>query len=395
MKSIFLLAVFLFYSCDNKDVRLPLELSGCKSISMTNYFKSTAELYDTLSVSKSYLNVNKKPYKFIKIKKIEKEAAPLVSYYKERYFKEHRVSNLDGATGKFFQWASHLHPNIDNLLMVDSTKELITFLYIDPKYDAGLGGYWIAFSKDNGIIWEKHYTGLSMNYPYHIKPNSKLRMWKNRTTLQFEVAIVKNVGVKTNHWISPNFITVKDSLLVEFKLSDIARDSDGDGLSDILEKKFLLNPSEKDTDMDGIDDFSDTNPRNKLQKSELYSFYKYILNSFIYKERFLSKSDSSVKYESDNKISVDMKIILSDNEDVLGIHPTSGKITVLTNKEYRLYMQKYPSSASIRRISPLFKCDTLKNVYKILISNNTSSQSVYLEKSKGDWIIKPGIMAVQ
>jgi hypothetical protein len=56
-----------------------------------------------------------------------------------------------------------------------------------------------------------------------------------------------------------------NDLYIERSLDDIARDSDRDGLTDLLEDKLRTDPRSADTDGDGLDDASDTLPSVSLK----------------------------------------------------------------------------------------------------------------------------------
>jgi hypothetical protein len=51
-----------------------------------------------------------------------------------------------------------------------------------------------------------------------------------------------------------------------FRLSEIARDSDGDGLTDLVERRLGLDPAKADTDGDGLPDAADPAPNARLRE---------------------------------------------------------------------------------------------------------------------------------
>ena len=155
-------------------------------------------------------------------------------------------------------------------------------IYTDSKYDDfiyGGWGYWLALSYDNGKTWKKYYTGLTENCYYFLKRNSKITLWKDSSTLQIEATIVRQIS-EVIHPMPAEFETIQDSIAVQFEISQITQDSDNDGLTDIVEKKMMLNPNNPDSDGDGIIDSEDKNPRFKSVKTEKALIYETLIENF-------------------------------------------------------------------------------------------------------------------
>lgn len=137
---------------------------------------------------------------------------------------------------------------------------------VDPTGEIGAGGYWLHVSHDRGATWDRPlYLGLQQFQPYVVPGTSRLPMLSG-SMLQLEVQVRE---------LDPASITFPpvalragreaDDLYIERSLDDLARDSDHDGLTDLLEDKLRSNPLSADTDRDGLDDASDPLPGISLQ----------------------------------------------------------------------------------------------------------------------------------
>jgi hypothetical protein len=117
---------------------------------------------------------------------------------------------------------------------------------VDPTGDGSEGGYWLFISSD-GTAWEPAiYTGLVASRPYVIVPHSNLRVLSaDGQRVQLEVAIAGRA---------------QTGLVVQADLATLRRDTDGDGLTDLLEERLMLSPSNPDTDGDGLRDGDDPIP---------------------------------------------------------------------------------------------------------------------------------------
>src|SRR5262249_6071933 len=132
---------------------------------------------------------------------------------------------------------------------------------LDPTGEIGLGAYWVLHSSDGGQTWDAPlYTGLRENDPYFVPPASKLRLLHG-DHLEVEVEI---------HEIDPESITFppvglrtkreEKGLMLEMPWEALRRDSDHDGLTDLVEERMGTDPHNADTDGDGIPDGKDGLP---------------------------------------------------------------------------------------------------------------------------------------
>ena len=131
----------------------------------------------------------------------------------------------------------------------------------DPVGEVSAGGYWLHVSRDAGGSWQDPiYTGLRDRLPYVVRRDSRLPMLSG-DTLQLEVAIDEiepesisfpPLGLSSKRRAEGRFVSAS--------LADLARDSDGDGLTDLAENALLCDPANPDTDGDSIRDGNDGLP---------------------------------------------------------------------------------------------------------------------------------------
>jgi hypothetical protein len=103
--------------------------------------------------------------------------------------------------------------------------------------------------------------GLQQYLPYTVVPRSKLSRVKDRT-LQIEVE-VREIDLSRLTFPPVGMTTKRETrdLFITMNLDDVEKDSDGDGLTDILEAKLGTNPNDADTNHDGLRDDVDPIPR--------------------------------------------------------------------------------------------------------------------------------------
>jgi hypothetical protein len=111
---------------------------------------------------------------------------------------------------------------------------------VDPANETG--GYWIHRSRDGGTTWAAHYTGLRRSLPYVIASTSQLPL--------FDSARLRIEATREDK-----------SVYLDIPWSELTRDSDNDGLTDLLEERLVTDPRDADTDDDGMRDAEDTLPQ--------------------------------------------------------------------------------------------------------------------------------------
>jgi len=126
---------------------------------------------------------------------------------------------------------------------------------VDPLGEASPGGYWIVRSRDGGKTWsEPLYTGLRAGQPYEIVIGSTLPM-------------ISDDGVRVEVVVNDLDKRSRDGIALDLKWRDLERDSDHDGLTDLLEERILTDPNAADSDGDGIPDGADPLPQVPFRRS--------------------------------------------------------------------------------------------------------------------------------
>jgi len=111
----------------------------------------------------------------------------------------------------------------------------------DPTGEVSSGGYWVHLSDDAGKHWSQtYYTGLSQYFPYVVKPSSRVPLIAG-DALDVEVE-VKEIDTASISYPPVGLVTRRraSGLYLRIPIADLARDSDGDGFTDITEKHLLL-----------------------------------------------------------------------------------------------------------------------------------------------------------
>jgi hypothetical protein len=133
---------------------------------------------------------------------------------------------------------------------------------VDPVGELGEGGYWLHLSEDGGRSWgQPLYLGLQQFEPYVVVSQSRLPLIAGRRVqIEVEVREIDPASV-TFPPIALKAKRVARNIYIELSLDEIQRDSDGDGLTDLLEEKLGTDPKDPDTDHDGLVDGVDPLPQ--------------------------------------------------------------------------------------------------------------------------------------
>jgi hypothetical protein len=126
------------------------------------------------------------------------------------------------------------------------------------------GGYWVLLSDEKGTTWRRPlYTGLRANLPYTVRDASALPLLAgDGDHLQVEVE-VKEINSFFTTDSGPAELAPRQprsGIYLDIPLAALERDADGDGLTDLEERRLLLDPEEADTDHDGLGDGVDPMP---------------------------------------------------------------------------------------------------------------------------------------
>lgn len=153
---------------------------------------------------------------------------------------------------------------------------------LDPAGEVSGGGYWLLESRDGGRTWDSMlYTGLRQYRPYELAKRSSLPMLDG-DTLQLETS-VRELREETITFPPVGLATKREKkgLFVRVPLAELQKDSDADGLPDLVEQRLLTDPKAADTDADGLPDGEDALPQVPADHDGTQSAEASLLSAFI------------------------------------------------------------------------------------------------------------------
>ena len=278
----------------------------------------------------------------------------------------------------------------ENIMKHDKKGDAEAFVYWEGELENGLG-IWVAYSYDKGQNWSCYYTGIAQSKPLYLKWYSKYPLFNDNGDLQIEACLMRKI---TADLLAAEYEVVQDGLLLTLDLATLRRDSDADGLTDILEKKYYTNPNNPDTDGDGVPDNLDLNPRRAVPRTDKTIVYEAVINS---DERFgrcewdedtcaLIPLDevTPVHYSSDSTMTY---VLVSDDPNLISIQPVNDRYIFLSSEEYELLDKDYIRVCSFDDYSPLFKADYLENTYVFSSSGLMWSSYYYAKWTEKGWQI--------
>lgn len=264
-------------------------------------------------------------------------------------------------------------------------KEYI--VYRDDFYDDYWLGIWLEIK--DGDTSRKYYLGFTENYYYHIKGAQNIPLFKNDSIIQLQAAVVRESKQRVLPVREPQFELVKDHYTLEIDINKVFKDSDFDGLTDIVEEKLMLDKNNSDTDHDGIPDNIDPNPRFKSWDNDtckLYSFLLYgsVNDSIIFDPQKPTEKDSCAFYGKPQLIVTDIPYIMHIDPLRVNRH-----VIIMSPSEYKQHKNKYPMLFKKRSVSKMYKIDKIPNAFRINISesNYDVSYAVFPFRN-GKWAIK-------
>lgn len=270
------------------------------------------------------------------------------------------------------------------LMSYSNSIGAIVSIFLDSKYDEfmwGEPGYWINLTDRSGS--RDYYTGLAQNYYIKLLDTGE-NIWKNDSTLLINAARVRLVKPFIHPVSAPKYETI-DNVKVEISVSNLTRDSDKDGLTDIEEDKLMLNPLSNDTDGDGTNDLEDHNPRFKSVITNETLVYKALLDAYI---------GDTIKIRN-NKI-IDAKrprlmhtlksrtqLIVTEDKNLQKVDLDYNRTIIISKTDYESFKAKYPVTLDETNVSPFFKVDDTPDTFVISVSQDLGGQK-YLVKKQAD-----------
>jgi len=234
---------------------------------------------------------------------------------------------------------------------------------LDPMGELGLGGYWIVHSTNGGKTWDEPlYTGLREQMPYVVLPASRLPLMTSGG-LRIEVQLRElDLASITFPPVGLQMKREANDLYLEFRWETLRRDSDGDGLTDLVEERLATDPHNRDTDGDGIPDARDTMPQ--VARSSARTAESEIL------EKVLGRGTA---------------FVIGDRR-WFGPARNSGRVIVLSAAEHESYEKKFGPSYFVTIGFLLVRRDGGKAV--VFIDETWAGTSYELTKTKSGWSVK-------
>lgn len=270
------------------------------------------------------------------------------------------------------------------------------FIYLSNVFEDNMysdPGIWVAYSEDSGETWSYYFTGMLQKQPLFVKWYSSYPLITYNGDLQIEACLVRQMS-EFIPLAMPSYELVKDGLLLTMPIKTLRKDSDGDGLTDIMEFKFRTDPNNTDTDGDGVPDNLDLNPRFAPNKTEQTIVFEAIVN---HDRRICASYEKNCTdvfpfYETqEEKYAVDSTetiMIVTDDPSLQSIQPTSTRMIIVSRKEYQESDRYVKDDMKTMIISPLFKVDGKKNVYIFSKYYDLCDNDYLITKTKKGWRIE-------
>lgn len=276
----------------------------------------------------------------------------------------------------------------EQILKYERKDNVDAFVYWGSEFQI-----WIAYSTDKGKTWSHYYTGVVQERPLYIKWYSKYPLINSNGDMQIEACLMRKASDPELYGYV-RYELVQDGLLLAFDLETLAKDSDGDGLTDIMETRLRTDLNNPDTDGDGIPDNLDMNPRFNLPRTEKTLIYEAVLNEDPRAHHFWDEDECEIipfsevpapHYVTDTTRTI---LIVTDDPEFLACQPTKERVVFLTEDEFESTKDKFLGERSNISFSPLFKVDNVADAYVFDVGGWFWSNDYVAEKKKDGWLIR-------
>ena len=285
--------------------------------------------------------------------------------------------------------------NFGKISMMDVYKQerhgdTVALLYMDR--DFGNDGWSIGLSFDNENTWHYYYIGLNQAKPMFLKWYSNLPLIDKDGNLQIEACLLRRYDERRNDCLIEKYQLVKDGLLITINQETLRKDSDGDGLTDIVEYKWHTNPNNSDTDNDGVTDNLDLNPRFSSHRTEQTPLFEMAINRD-YNRPFLNSPEGKViPFSAQEEIhyatdSTETVMVMTDDPNLIGIQSKLKRIVFITSEEYKKFFGRFDDGLQRYYVTPLFKIDSGTNAYFFSIGGSEWNCTYYVTKERQGWKI--------
>jgi hypothetical protein len=272
----------------------------------------------------------------------------------------------------------------------------------------------LLVSRDGGKTWLGPYLLGMHRLPdsYRIVYDSKLPLL-NGDNVQIEVAIFEIDKTKPYGGLArPTYKRIVWDRMLTTPLASLTKDSDGDGLTDLLEERILTDPYNRDTDGDGLDDAVDNQPltpfSGKLTDVDQlflalvrdganhvgFFFMDFATSRTEYHSSLWGASQRTLTPEALKFLTVpsskpirieDTHFLLSEIDCATGI-TGKARVIVLSEDAMRRYNRKilYGVGYGYSRVGPIVVDDAHRKAFFEFSEGNTGEEFLFL-KDHGTW----------
>ena len=329
---------------------------------------------------------NYKPWEPMDINEIQAyknpffEVKEMKKYTPYKGSEEHQKYYHKSLTSKF-KASPELASKVDNKQIVKYEKKGLMEAIVYKRYEypfANEASIDVAYSNNGGESWTFYYTGITHGQPLCLKSRSKTPLFNEQGDLQLEACLLRQISQPTRGY-PLDYELVKDGLLLTIDLESLRKDSDGDGMTDIVETWYMTDSYDIDTDGDGITDDLDMNPRRSGLRSDKTAIFEHLIN-YEFTDTLLTIAPD-VCYTSETTRTV---MIVTDNADIYAVQPKSNRIIMLSAEEYE-NMRKYYQPMRKMNVSPLFKVDEEEESYLVSIADDSGIWEFVVKKIDDGW----------
>ena len=266
---------------------------------------------------------------------------------------------------------------------------------VDPRGEVSAGGYWLHLSHDHGRSWKgPFYLGFADQFPYVVMARSHVPAFDGeRVQLEVERREVDESTI-TFPPVGLRAKNVQKDLYLSVDVAAVERDSDDDGLTDLLEEKLALDPKAADTDLDGMPDGSDPLPlqaRSSAESGETVELLGAVLPVLMGGARPIQQTaggpgEASGMYSQSRPFASAHLLFISGTDAVLP-HGAGVRAIALSPSLWDAYKQKFGATFPMSLPDIAFDQDHQRAL--IRYNFGWRGGSILAQKKDGRWTITP------